>query len=205
MHLCYRALPHHDLTVELRQMHLEMHLEQTQHIEKGAGTAGKRDPERTKNSGLLQGRNQPIPIRNEDELAHLFLSEFYKKQQSCNISNLDLSAILKILRAASCFPKEVKVLASKVEDKVRQLWNLAIFEMWTEQRTNEAFAQLDRLAQLVLKTTLTQFGNDSFEEDEGFQFPGQEFLKTVRRYRSSINLLKRPESEERVKRWMWSI
>ena len=180
-------------------MHLEMHLEQTQHSEKGAGTAGKRDPERTKNSGLLQGRNQPIPIRNEDELAHLFLSEFYKKQQSCNISNLDLSAILKILRAASCFPKEVKVLASKVEDKVRQLWNLAIFEMWTEQRTNEAFAQLDRLAQLVSKTTLIQFGNDSFEEDEGFQFPGQEFLKTVRNYRSSINLLKRPESEERVK------
>ena len=158
MHLCYRALPHHDLTVELRQMHLEMHLEQTQHSEKGAGTAGKRDPERTKNSGLLQGRNQPIPIRNEDELAHLFLSEFYKKQQSCNISNLDLSAILKILRAASCFPKEVKVLASKVEDKVRQLWNLAVFEMWTEQRTNEAFAQLEQLAQLVSKTTLIQVG-----------------------------------------------
>ena len=181
-------------------MHLEMHLEQTQQSEKGAGTAGKRDPARAKNSGLLQGRNQPIPIRNEDEFAHLFLSEFYKKQQSCNISNLDLSAILKILRAASCFPKEVKVLASKVEDKVRQLWNLAVFEIWTEQRTNEAFAQLDRLAQLVSKTTLTKFGNDSFEEDEGFQFPGQEFLKTVRKYRSSINLLKRPESEEGVKR-----
>ena len=75
----------------------------------------------------FQGRNQPIPIRNEHELAHLFLSEFYKKQKSCSISSLDIKAILRILSSASCFPKNVKMQAQRVEDKVRELWNLTVY------------------------------------------------------------------------------
>ena len=166
-------------------MHLEL-----QYSEEGL--CGRKDPIRLrrKDSGSLQGRNQPIPIRDEHELAHLFLGEFYKKQKSCSISNLDIGAILRILLSASCFPEDVKVQAEKVEDKVRGPWNRAVFENWTKQRTGAAFSELEHLAQLLPnhQTTLSQLREDSTRRG-GFDFPEQAFLKAVNKYRGSIRSL----------------
>ena len=172
-----------------------MHLELQQSGEGG----GKKDPSRRKNSGSLQGPNQPIPIRNEHELAHLFLSEFYKRQKSCSILNLDIGGILRILVSASCFPNDVKVQAGRVEDKVRAPWNLAIFQNWTRKRTEEAFTELEHLAQLVGndQTTPSQLREDSINAKEEFDFPERAFLKAVNKYRSSIQLLEGEFKEDK--------
>ena len=67
--------------------------------------------------------NQPIPIKNEHELAYLFLEEAYNNLGgSCDISKLNMGAILTILSKASCFPKAVREKASVVMEEVRNNW-----------------------------------------------------------------------------------
>ena len=176
-------------------MHLEL-----QQGEQGGG--GKKDPVRRKDSGSLQThRNEPIPIRNEHELAHLFLSEFFRRQKSCSIPSLDFSAILKILATASCFPKNVKMQAARVEDKVRGPWNLAVFGNWTKQKTKAAFAELECLALLVPNNqkTLSRLHEDSAGKGE-LEFPERAFLKSVNKYRGSVLQVTSKESTKYLKR-----
>ena len=87
--LCYKAIPHHHTFTQkradkLRQKKIEI-------------------PEYQKQ--FLNGDNQPIAIKNEHELAHLYLDEVYSKLPGCDISSLNMDAILEIVSRASSSSK----------------------------------------------------------------------------------------------------
>ena len=82
--------------------------------------------QRSKNQSSLKqffrDENQPIPIKNEHELAYLFLEEAYNNLGgSCNISKLNMGAILTVLSKAPCFHRDLREKASLVKEKVRKL------------------------------------------------------------------------------------
>ena len=90
--LCYKAIPHHHTFTQkradmLRQKKIEITESQRQ---------------------FLEGDNQPISIKNEHELAHLYLDQVYSILPGCNISNLNMDAILVILSRASCFHENLR-------------------------------------------------------------------------------------------------
>ena len=83
--LCYKAIPHHLTFTQRRADKLrEKDIQIPQYREH-----------------LLEGDNQPIPIKNEHELAHLYLDEVYSKLPGCNISSLNMDAILSMPRLLS--------------------------------------------------------------------------------------------------------
>ena len=56
----------------------------------------------------MEEKNQPIPIANEHELAHLYLGENYNSKHSvCDIFKLDLEALLTIMEKARCFSTSI--------------------------------------------------------------------------------------------------
>ena len=65
---------------------------------------------------FLRGDNQPIPIKNEHEIAHLYLGEVYNHLFGCNILQLNMDAILTILSKASFFPENLRKQASVVKE-----------------------------------------------------------------------------------------
>ena len=60
------------------------------------------------NRKFLAKENQPIPINDEHEFAHLYLEEIYSILADCNILKLDMGAVVTILSKASCFSKEIR-------------------------------------------------------------------------------------------------
>ena len=87
--------------------------------------------------------------------------------------------------------------AARVEDKVRESWNLALFGDWTKQKTKAAFAELECLALLVPNNqkTLSQLHKDSSEKGD-LEFPERAFLKSLNKYRGSIRVLQNKEEED---------
>ena len=100
--LCYKALPHYEAVVQKRNRNLNV---DSQHLH------------------FLEGENQPIPISNEHELAHLYLGETYQSHSVCNIEQLDLEAILTIMTNASCFSKAIQMQAAQV---------MILFDTWMQ-------------------------------------------------------------------------
>ena len=98
---------------------------------------------------LLEGKNQPIAIKNEHKFSHLYLQEFHKKESKCCITNLHASAILNILSKSDCFSDFVNVQASKVRDRVRNKWAHAIVENWTPTYFSESFDEINKLAKMM--------------------------------------------------------
>ena len=88
--------------------------------------------------------------------------------------------------------------AARVEDKVRESWNLALFGDWTKQKTKAAFAELECLALLVPNNqkTLSRLHEDSAGKGE-LEFPERAFLKSVNKYRGSI--LQKKEEQDKSK------
>ena len=122
--------------------------------------------------------NQPIPINNEHEFAHLYLEEIYNKLPGCNMLELNLDAILTILSKASCFPEIQRKQASKVRE-VRKKWLCSNMDRWTEDETKLALSQLVQLAALIPGALQSIKG-------QGMKFPGIVFHSNVQTYRSSI-------------------
>ena len=157
----YRALPHYEGTLANRQQACRTqitqferrlkHLEGTQKALKKRGQPfpdkDKQELDNIKNRAL--GKNQPIKITNEHELAFIFLQEFYKKESGCNIPKLDPGAILNIMTKASCFSNEMREQTKKVRDEVRNSWAHAVIENWDQIKLNAAFMEMYKLAQLV--------------------------------------------------------
>ena len=83
---CYQALPHYKTIVLERKNKFEPNELIT-------------DSHRR----LLNEENQPIPVANEHELAQLYLDEKYSRLGVCDIFQLDLEAVLRIMAKSSCF------------------------------------------------------------------------------------------------------
>ena len=117
---------------------------------------------------FLNGDNQPIAIKNEHELAHLYLDEVYSKLPGCNISNLNMDAILAILSRASCFSENLREQASLVRNAVRNKWLCSNMELWTMEETDKALAEIEKLIENVESYVLVQAGNlnDKVLEDK---------------------------------------
>ena len=64
-------------------------------------------------------KNRPIPVDDVDNFARLFCAEYTKKVKDFKVSTADSSSILNIVAKASCFPSDVRKLASKIRDQVR--------------------------------------------------------------------------------------
>ena len=127
----------------------------------------------------MRGDNQPIPIKNEHEIAHLYLGEVYNHLFGCNILQLNMDAILTILSKASSFPENLRKQASVVKE-VRNKWLCSNLDHWTKDQTREAMSAMMQLAQMVP-------GAQKSLKTRGAKFPGIVFHSNVQRYRSSIN------------------
>jgi len=101
--LCYRALPQYENIVLQRKQNIQQNLQQMspdqklllkELLKKLLGTKIQSIPRNEDELShlykqLLQGKSQPVPINTEDELAYLYLQEFYKQKTSCDITELD--------------------------------------------------------------------------------------------------------------------
>ena len=165
--LCYKALPQYGKFVGSREEKMK--------FEK----MGRTIP--NKYNKFLTGDNQPIPIRNEHEFAHLYLEEVYSNLSRCNILELGLDALLTILSKASCFPKELRkqaLIALRVK-QLRIKWLCSNSDFWTTEETSGALAQLSQLAHMIPGATQSLKKQDP-------KFPGIAFFSNVETYRSSI-------------------
>ena len=63
----------------------------------------------------MKEENQPIPIANEHELAHLYLGERFNRFSVRDISQLDLDSLLTIMAKASCFSTSTRTQAEKMK------------------------------------------------------------------------------------------
>ena len=87
---------------------------------------------------ILKSKHMPIPIHNGNELAFLFLQEFYKKKAKCDVSSLDAHAVLRVIIKAPCFPESIKSIVRDIQDNVINRWVHAILEDWTEELMDDA-------------------------------------------------------------------
>ena len=188
--LCYRALPHYEAMVKKRSKdHREKSLKQPKEMTCDSVSNCQCVCKKTncKICKLLEGKNQPIPIKNEHEFSHLYLQEFYKKESKCSITNLDASAILNILSKSDCFSHSVNVQASKVRDRVRNKWAHAIVENWTPTYFSESFDEISKLAKIMPNNN--QLLKELYEDkigSESLEFPLKNFLLKIRQYRTSV-------------------
>ena len=150
---------------------------------------------------LLQAKNQPIPIRNEHELAHLYLQDFYKKQPTCNILTLDAGAILNIMSKAECFSDAIKKQAVKVRDNVRNKWAHAVINEWSTTRLNVAFMELTKLAQMMPNSGgLIQELNEDLTGIKTLEFPKKDFLLKINQFRTSVKSGDHFKIQEKIQR-----
>ena len=129
--LCYKALPHYRAFTQKRREKF-----------------GQEQVPRSKKH-LLEEDNQPIPIKNEHELAHLYLDEVYSELSGCDILTLNLDAILNILSRASCFKEELRRQALLVQREVRDKWLCSNMEIWTEVKSQKALDEIEELSKLI--------------------------------------------------------
>ena len=141
---------------------------------------------------LIKGKNQPVPINDEHELSYLYLAEYYNKHSVCSLPSLDPSALLNILVKCSTFHKDIQAQAGVVRDAVRNQWAHACIPEWNDNKTNDAFSQMKKLALLMPNSTIliTELGEDklgstsqvlSIKESEE-----KEFLLRLSKYRTCI-------------------
>ena len=136
--LCYRALPSYEQEVRDREERQGKQEGQRRHAVAGAGVA-----------------MQAIPVKNESELAHLYLPEYYKNKPSCDILQLDCWAVLNILANSSGFSGDVRKQAASVRD-VRREWERAVVDEWGEAEEEDAFLKLKSLASLILSKDMLE-------------------------------------------------
>ena len=147
----YRTLPHFEASV-MKQAQIDRHLlplQQELHriglkhkqLTRSGQTVSADELAKKKLMtdlvSVLRCRNQPIPINDVHEFSFLFLQEYYKRRPTCDIFNLDPSAVLNILSKVDCFPDNVKDQATKVRDDIRNPWAHAVMEEWTDIKMGE--------------------------------------------------------------------
>ena len=162
--LCYKALPQYGKFVGSREEKMK--------FEK----MGRTIP--NKYNKFLTGDNQPIPIKNEHEFAHLYLEEVYSNLSRCNILELGLDALLTILSKASCFPEELRKQALIVR-QLRNKWLCSNSDYWTKDESSKALEQLSQLARMI-PGAMQSLGKSELK------FPGVAFFSNVEAYRTSI-------------------
>ena len=150
--LCYKAIPHYNTFTQKRAEKLrqkEIKIPES-HIH------------------YLEGDNQPIPIKNEHELAHLYLDQIYSKLFNCDISTLNMDAILTIVSRASSFQHDLREQASLVRKEVRNKWLCSNMDLWTAKETEKALAEIEKLTRLIpgssdfLKKCASTFNRNGF-------------------------------------------
>ena len=161
--LCYKALPHHQTFCQKRMSKLSR--------------------QRSKNQSSLKqffrDENQPIPIKNEHELAYLFLEEAYNNLGgSCAISKLNMGAILTVLSKAPCFHRDLREKASLVKEKVRNNWLCSNKEAWTSEAASRATSEIEELLGMI--PGVQPFNN--FETS----FHANQFHSNVQEYRCCL-------------------
>eukprot|EP00092_Neocalanus_flemingeri_P015041 GFUD01016245.1.p1 GENE.GFUD01016245.1~~GFUD01016245.1.p1 ORF type:complete len:913 (+),score=201.86 GFUD01016245.1:85-2823(+) len=192
--LCYRALPHYEDAVKDRTEKIEEQIKQNQ---------PQLSPSQIKLKLMerLPGKNQPTPIIDEHELAHLYLQEYYKRQSNCNISNLDASAILNILSKASCFPGNVRKQAAHVRDTIRNSWAHCKIEDWVQNQMDIAFAEMEKLAQMMPNNEdLLKELDEDLKGTKKFEFPMKEFLLKINRFRTDVKNGKHEKIQTKIKK-----
>ena len=130
------------------------------------------------NREFLKGDNQPIPIKNEHEFAHLYLEEAYSHLAGCDILELNMDANFIILSNASCFGEDLRQQASIVREE-RNKWLCSIMDQWTKDKTSEVLTAIMRLAQMIP-------GGQQSLKSLGVKFTGIVFHSNVQTYRSCI-------------------
>ena len=162
--LCYKALPHYRAFTQKRR-------EKFRH---------KQAPRSKKHLHLLEEDNQPIPIKNEHELAHLYLDEVYSELSGCDISTLNLDAILNILSRASCFKEELRRQAFLVQREVRDKWLCSSMEIWTEVKSQEALDEIEKLSRLILSSSAASTKCWSSQSKTGVHSKIQKFRACIK-------------------------
>ena len=147
--LLYRALPHYEATFKNLQTERKQHIQKLKKQLENSRQKGHEKKKIEDKIQLLNSKSQPIPIIDEEEMAYLFLQEYYKKQPKCAISTLDPSAVLNILSKASSFALDIQRQAAKVRDEVRNPWAHAVIGDWQEAKMDFAFTEMEKLANLL--------------------------------------------------------
>ena len=129
--LCYKAIPHYKSFVTKRETLVNRRIKEGKEAEKKNQEKEKEKQKKKReqiereiphqNRKFLKGDNQPIPVKNEHEFAHLYLEEIYNILPSCNILELNMDARLTILSKASCFSGDLRKQALLVKG-VRNKW-----------------------------------------------------------------------------------
>ena len=200
--LSFRAIPHYESAVKQRdqsqgviQHNLQCQFCQSQH--KKVCKSCKCCPV----GDLLKAKNIPIPIKDENELAHLYLQEFYNKQPSCNILNLDAGAILNILSKAECFPDNIRKQAARVRDEVRNKWAHAIVNDWTSTKLTDAFHEMTTFVKMLpTNAGVIQELKEDLLELRVFEFPKKNFLLKIDKFRTTVKDGKHQKVQDRIKR-----
>ena len=215
MQLCYRALPQYESIVRQRQQNIPQNLQQMSAdqklklkdlLKKLLGTKIQRIPRNEDEithlyKQVVQGKSQPVPIMTEDELAHLYLQEFYKDQASCDITELDIGAILNILAKASCFTDSLRKQAATVRDKVRNKWAHVIIEDWNPTKMNDAFKELKKLAQaLPGNSNLLKELDEDFRAVKQVELGSDEYELIIDNYKTSVKNGEHKKVEEKIKK-----
>ena len=177
--LCYKALPHYQATVQERKAKF-----------------GSKNLITNSRRHLLEEENQPIHVANEHELAYLYLGENYNRFSVCDISQLDLDAILTIIAKASCFSTSTRTQAAKIKANVVDQWMRVVVEEWTPEKTCSAFSDMKSLAQSKSFHEKLEQAQNSLEVDH----PLTEALLNIRRYRESIRNGSHDKIEEKLQR-----
>jgi hypothetical protein len=145
---------------------------------------------------ILEEENQPIPITNEHELAHLYLGENFNRFSVCDISQLDLDSLLTIMGKASCFSTSIRAQAAKVKAHVMNSWMRIAIEEWSPEKTTLAFSEMKSLAE-------SKPFHDRLAEAQGGReadHPLKEALLSIRCYRESIRNGQHEKIEEKLGR-----
>ena len=178
--LCYKALPQYQSIVQRRKE-----------------TFGEEHLISDSQRGLLEEENQPIPIGNEHELAYLYLGENYNRMFSfCDILQLDLEAVLKIMSKASCFSTLARTQAAKVKKYVMNNWMRVVVEEWTPEKTSSTFSDMKRLAESKSLHEKLNEAHGGLQADH----PLRQALLNLRGYRESIKNGQHEKIEEKLER-----
>ena len=148
---------------------------------------------------ILEGKNQPIPITNENEIAFLYLQEFYKKKANCDISKLDAGAILNIFNKAVCFTQNVRDQAGKIRENIRNQWAHAVMDEWTETTVDEAFTEMESLSNML-------GNNDDISKElkmdkhgiKKAEFELREQLLLINKYRNGVKTGQQTRVKEKI-------
>ena len=106
-------------------------------------------------------------LRDENDLAKLYMKSFMAKFSKIGDGSFDLSASLNVLGSCSAFSHDIKRAADTVRTEVRNPWAHADFKDWTERKFVDSLSQIKKLVEnLNMEPYETRLVVDKIDEWE---------------------------------------